>query len=112
MRRRGQVIGALTCSGQVVRRSSSRSARRPGPGGRGTHRTSGQERNLRRSETIAVALQGSPEQPDHYRGRPRAAVRPSPLHGLRRFTMLRDHARESNQRHTDTARNLWNSATG
>ncbi len=70
-----------------------------------------QERNLRRSETIAEQLQAALNS--------RIIIEQAKGKLAERFnramdqavTLLRDHARESNQRLTDAARNLVDSAT-
>ena len=69
------------------------------------------ERNVRRSDTVAEQLQGALNSRvviEQAKGK--LAERLS-VDMDQAFTMLRDHARNSNQRLTDVARNFVNSAT-
>ena len=70
-----------------------------------------QERNLRRSETIAEQLQAALNSRIIIEQAKGKLAERFNLAMDQAFTLLRDHARESNQRLTDTARNLVNSAT-
>ena|ERR1700690_3022494 len=110
MRLRGQVIGALNLF-----------AAGPGPFDPAELRlgqaladvaTIGllQERNLRRSETVAEQLQAALNSRVVIE---QAKGKLAERHGLdmdQAFTLLRDHARNTNQRLTDLARHLINSA--
>jgi hypothetical protein len=110
MRLRGQVIGALN----LFRAGS-------GPFGRSDLRvgqaladvaTIGllQERNLRRSETIAEQLQAALNSRIIIEQAKGKLAERYNLTMDQAFTLLRDHARQTNQRLTDTARELVDSA--
>jgi transcriptional regulator with GAF, ATPase, and Fis domain len=70
-----------------------------------------QERNLRRSETIAEQLQAALNSRIIIEQAKGKLAERFNLAMDQAFTLLRDHSRESNQRLTDTARNLVDSAT-
>jgi AmiR/NasT family two-component response regulator len=70
-----------------------------------------QERNLRRSETIAEQLQAALNSRIIIEQAKGKLAERFNLAMDQAFAMLREHARQSNQRLTDTARNLVDSAT-
>lgn len=111
MRLRGQVIGALN----LFRAGSGpfeRSDLRVGQA-LADVATIGllQERNLRRSETIAEQLQAALNSRIIIEQAKGKLAERYNLTMDQAFTLLRDHARQTNQRLTDTARELVDSAT-
>ena len=70
-----------------------------------------QERNLRRSETIAEQLQAALNSRIIIEQAKGKLTERYNLTMDQAFTLLRDHARTTNQRLTDTARELVDSAT-
>ncbi len=112
MRLRGQVIGALNLfRGRGRARSNAQICALPQA--LADVATIGllQERNLRRSETIAEQLQAALNSRIIIEQAKGKLAERYNLTMDQAFTLLRDHARQTNQRLTDTARELVDSAT-